>query len=167
MPRKIKVVNVADNAPVINEAVEEPKVEAVVELPSIVEKVVEVPPVEEPKVEAVVELPSVSEPKVESKAKQEQTGTCELCGKTMLLKNLKYAHPKVCKNKPKPPAPAPPPTPNIIVEKVVVMQNNQPFKEEEYTVQASTQPKDILQAIRQQRTEIRKQKIKSLIAQAF
>ena len=47
------------------------------------------------------------------------------------------------------------------------MQNNKPFKEEEYTVQTSTQPKYILQAIRQQRTEVRKQKFKSLIDQAF
>ena len=42
MPRKIKIVNVADNVPVINEAVEEPKVETVdepkVELPPLVEK---------------------------------------------------------------------------------------------------------------------------------
>ena len=91
MVRKIKVVNVTNNEPVITEAVEKPKVEAVVELP-VVEPVVELPSVVEPKVEPVVELPSVVEPK----AKQEQTGTCELCGKTMLLKTLKYAHPKVC-----------------------------------------------------------------------
>ena len=163
MPRKVKIINVADNVPVINETVEEPKVETVeepkVELPPVVETKVEEPKAEEPK----VELPSIVEPK----AKSEQMATCELCGKTMLLKNLKYAHPKVCKNKPKPPPPPLPPTPNIIVAKVVVMQNNQPFKEEEYTVQTPSQPSDILQAIRQQRNEVRKQKIKSLIAQAF
>ena len=162
MVRKIKVVNVTNNEPVITEAVEKPKVEAVVELP-VVEPVVELPSVVEPKVEPVVELPPVVEPRV----KQDQMGTCVLCNKTMLLKNLKYAHPKVCKNKPQPPKPPPPPTPNIIVEKVIVMQNNKPFKEEEYTVQTSTQPKDILQAIRQQRAEVRKQKFKSLIDQAF
>ena len=128
MPRKIKIVNVADNVPVISETVEKPKVETVeepkVELPPVVETKVEEPKVEEPKVEEPkVELPSIVEPK----AKSEQMATCELCGKTMLLKNLKYAHPKVCKNKPKPPPPPPPPTPHIIVEKVAVMQNNQPF----------------------------------------
>ena len=38
-----------------------------------------------------------------------KTGTCKLCGKTMPLKNLEYAHPKVCKNRPPPEAPPPPP----------------------------------------------------------
>ena len=102
MPRKTKIVNVADNVPVINETVEEPKVETVkepkVELPPVLETKVEEPKVEEPKVEEPkVELQSIVEPK----AKSEQTGTCELCGKTMLLKNLKYAHPKVCKKQTK------------------------------------------------------------------
>ena len=92
--------------------------------------------------------------------------TCELCGKTMLVKNLKYAHPKVCKKRPPSPAPPPPPTPNIIVEKVVVMhQNSQP--KEEYKVQTPTDPTSILQSIRQQNTEMRRQKLKNLIANAF
>ena len=90
--------------------------------------------------------------------------------KTMLIKNLRYAHPKVCKSRPKHPTPPPPPPPNIIVEKVVVMQQSTPNRTnftEEYNARVPTEPKDILQIIRQQRAESRKQKIKSLISQAF
>ena len=166
MPRKIKVVSVADNAPVINETVKEVKVEvpAVVETPAVVE----LPAVDDASStvvqvsdsEAAQEIKKVTTPEiklptlVEQKAK-EQTGTCELCGKTMLIKNLKYSHPKVCKNRAPAPAPPPPPTPNIIVEKVVVMQNDQPRNEHE--VEAPTSQLVIFNTIRQQRTEVRKQ----------
>ena len=47
------------------------------------------------------------------------TGTCELCGKTMLIKNLKYAHPKVCKNREPTPVIPPPPAPYVVIDKVV------------------------------------------------
>jgi hypothetical protein len=169
MPRKVKVVNLSGDVPIVNETVEpkvdepvnEVKVEQVVK--PVNEPVLEtkVEPIVETKVEQVVE--TKEEPK-KSKAEQE-TGSCVLCGKTMLVKNLKYAHPKVCKKRPPSPPPQPPPTPNIIVEKVVVMQNNQP--QEEYKVQATMEPLNIMQTLRQQSTEIRKQKLKNLIASAF
>ena len=78
---------------------------------------------EPPKVEDVVQ--SEDEIKITSNEKELKqnkslTGTCELCGKTMLLKNLKYAHPNICKSKPPPPPVPPPPIPNIIIERVVV-----------------------------------------------
>ena len=165
MPRKVKVVNLSGDVPIVNETVEAKVDEPVneVKVETVVETVVEpkVEPVVEPKVEPVVE--TKEEPK-KSKAEQ-QMATCELCGKTMLAKNLKYAHPKVCKKRPPSPPPPPPPTPNIIVEKVVVMQNNQP--QEEYKVQAPTQQLNILQTLRQQHNEARKQKFKNLIANAF
>lgn len=166
MPRKVKVVNLNSDVPVVNEAVEAKVDEPVneVKVEPVVEPVVEpkVEPVVEPKVEPLV-APK-EEPKI-SKAEQ-QMATCELCGKTMLVKNLKYAHPKVCKKRPPSPAPPPPPTPNIIVEKVVVMhQNSQP--KEEYKVQTPTDPTSILHAMRQQNTEMRRQKLKNLIANAF
>ena len=165
MPRKVKVVNLSGDVPIVNETVEakvdepvnEVKVEQVVE--PVNETVNE--PVVETKVEPVVE--TKEEPK-KSKAEQE-TGTCELCGKTMLAKNLKYAHPKVCKKRLPSPPPPPPPTPNIIVEKVVVMQNNKP--QEEHKAQIPTDPVNILHAIRQQNTDMRRQKLKNLIANAF
>jgi hypothetical protein len=45
------------------------------------------------------------------------------------------------------------------------MQNSQP--QEEYKVQAPTEQVTILQALRQQHNEARKQKFKNLIATAF
>ena len=169
MPRKVKVANLSGEVPVVNETVEakvdepinEVKVEAVPEpvVETVVEAVVEQEV--ETKVEPVVE--TKEEPK-KQKAEQ-QMATCELCGKTMLVKNLKYAHPKVCKKRPPSPPRPPPPTPNIIVEKVVVMQNSQP--QEQYKVQTATDTTSILNSLRQQHTEARKQKFKNLIANAF
>ena len=161
MPRKVKVVNLTGDVPKVNETVEakveEPMNEVTVE--PVAEPVVD--PVVETKVEPVV----VESPQPKKSKAEQETGSCELCGKTMLVKNLKCAHPKVCKKRPPSPPPPPPPTPNIIVEKVVVMQNNRP--QEEYKVQATTEPLNILQTLRQQSTEIRKQKLKNLIANAF
>ena len=156
MPRKVKVVNLNGDVPIMNETVESQVAEPLVE--PIAEPVVE--PVVAPVVEPVIETSQTKKSKVE-----QETGTCELCGKTMVAKNLKYAHPKVCKKRPPSPQPAPPPTPNIIVEKVVVMQNSRP--QEEYKVQATTEPLNILQALRQQNTDMRKQKLKNLMANAF
>ena len=84
-----------------------------------------------------------------------KTGTCNLCGKTMLSKNLKYAHPKVCKNRPPPEAPPPPPPSFEQVEHIVA----KAIKE------VITKP--VIEDLRQQKAEVRKQRIKSLIQQAF
>ena len=78
----------------------------------------------------------------------------------MLLKNLKYAHPKVCKSKPPPPPAPPPPIPSIIIEKVVVHQAPAQLEP----------PKTIEQQYHEQKqtkTEQRKQRIKNLISNAF
>lgn len=194
MPKKIKVVNISDNTPLLTEQVEtkvdEPVQEVQLPDPPIEDVKPEVEPEvkpevkpkttravkpksvvkEEPKIEMVEPepalLPKVPEPEPkanESEVKSEPTGTCELCGKTMLLKNLKYAHPKVCKKKPPSPPPAPPSPPNIIVEKVIVMQN----PEEITKHHQSTDTFDLLTTIRNHKTEQRKNKIRSLIAQAF
>ena len=84
-----------------------------------------------------------------------KTGTCNLCGKTMLLKNLKYAHPKVCKNRPPPEAPPPPPPSIEQVETIIAKR----IKE------VITKP--TIEDLKQQKAEVRKQRIKSLISQAF
>ena len=59
----------------------------------------EVVQAEEPKKEEsmVEEPPKVEEPAEPVRMKKgHPTGTCEGCGKTMTLKNLKYAHNLVC-----------------------------------------------------------------------
>ena len=101
MPRKIKVVNVE------NEIVATP--DPITDIPND-EQVYPDPP-DEPIVipeETVKEILQQNEIDNDT-TKEPKTGTCNLCGKTMLLKNLKYAHPKVCKNRPPPEAPPPPP----------------------------------------------------------
>ena len=76
------------------------------------------------------------------------------CGKTMLLKNLKYAHPKVCKNRPPPEAPPPPPS----IEQVETIIAKR-IKE------VITKP--TIDDLKQQKAEVRKQRITSSIEQAF
>ena len=73
----------------------------------------------------------------------------------MLLKNPKYAHPKVCKNRPPPKAPPPPPPSIEQVETIIAKR----IKE------VITKP--TIEDPKQQKAEVRKQRIKSLISQAF
>jgi hypothetical protein len=73
----------------------------------------------------------------------------------MLAKNLRYAHPKVCKNRPPPETPPPPPPSFEQVETIVA----KAIKE------VITKP--VIEDLRQQKAEVRKQRIKSLIMQAF
>ena len=73
----------------------------------------------------------------------------------MLSKNLKYAHPKVCKNRPPTEAPPPPPPSFEQVEAIVA----KAIKE------VITKP--VIEDLRQQKAEVRKQRINSLIQQVF
>ena len=167
MVRKIKIVNVAETEIKQDPIVEIPNEPTPAEIASNTSVEVNVDP-EPPKVEDVVQ--SEDEIKITSNEKElkqnkSPTGTCELCGKTMLLKNLKYAHPKVCKSKPPTPPPPPPPVPNIIIERVVV--NTAPAQSA--PVQ-SEPPRTIEQQYHEQKqtkTEQRKQRIKNLISNAF
>ena len=122
MPRKIKVVPVAEMEIKQDPIVEIPNEPTPTEISSNQSVEVNVDP-EPPKPEEIIQSEDeikVTTNKEELVKNKAPTGTCELCGKTMLLKNLKYAHPKVCKSKPPTPPPPPPPTPNIIIERVVV-----------------------------------------------
>jgi len=162
MVRKIKVVNLVETEIKQDPIVEIPNEPTPAEIASNTSVEVNVEP-EPPKPEEVIQ----SEDEIKIITNKEEliknkapTGTCDLCGKTMLLKNLKYAHPKVCKSKPPPPPVPPPPVPNIIIERVVV--NSAPAHSET--------PKTIEQQYHEQKqtkTEQRKQRIKSLIASAF
>ena len=167
MVRKIKVVNLVETEIKQDPTVEIPNEPTPAEIASNTSVEVNVEP-EPPKPEEVIQ----SEDEVKIITNKEEliknkapTGTCDLCGKTMLLKNLKYAHPKVCKSKPPPPPAPPPPVPNIIIKRVVV--NTAPAQSA--PVQSET-PKTIEQQYHEQKqtkTEQRKQRIKSLIASAF
>ena len=151
MPRKIKVVNVE------NEIIASP--DPITDIPNDYQDVVEQP---EPPNDPVV-IPDKVADEIFEQIKEDtktasKTGTCSLCNKTMLLKNLKYAHPKVCKNRPPPEAPPPPPpsveeVENIVnkaIQKAVVVQEH-----------------PTIAVLKQQKAEVRKQRINSLIEQAF
>ena len=73
----------------------------------------------------------------------------------MLLKNLKYAHPKVCKSRPPPEAPPPPPPSIEQVETIIAKR----IKE------VITKP--TIEDLRLQKSEVRKQRMKILFLQAF
>jgi hypothetical protein len=106
----------------------------------------------------------------ELKQNKQQTASCDYCGKIMLLKNLRYAHPKVCKNRPRPPSPPPPPPPSIIIERVVVNTPNKSETHENVKPQVIERPKTLEEQYHEHKinkTELRKQKIKSLMANAF
>ena len=106
----------------------------------------------------------------ELKENKQQTATCDYCGKIMLLKNLRYAHPKVCKNRPRPPSPPPPPPPSIIIERVVVNTPNKSETHENVKPQIIERPKTLEEQYHEHKinkTELRKLKIKSLMANAF
>jgi len=167
MVRKIKVVPVVETEikqdPIV-EIPNEPTPSEIASNPSVEVNVDPEPPKPEEVIQSEDEIKIVTN-KEELLKNKAPTGTCDLCGKTMLLKNLKYAHPKVCKSKPPPPPVPPPPTPNIIIERVVV--NSAPAQP---APGQSEPPKTIEQQYHEQKqtkTEQRKQRIKSLIANAF
>ena len=167
MVRKIKVVPVVETEikqdPIV-EIPNEPTPSEIASNPSVEVNVEPEPPKPEEVIQSEDEI-KINTNKEELIKNKAPTGTCDLCGKTMLLKNLKYAHPKVCKSKPPPPPTPPPPTPNIIIERVVV--NSAPAQSA--PVQ-SEPPKTIEQQYHEQKqtkTEQRKQRIKNLISNAF
>ena len=160
MPRKIKVVDVVENSVVAipNPTTDIPNDVIIPESPNIPEVILD-SPVEISKgcPDEVADeiLKPDTDDDVKIKEPVAKTGTCTLCGKTMLAKNLKYAHPKVCKNRPPPEAPPPPPPSFEQVETIVA----KAIKE------VITKP--VIEDLRQQKAEVRKQRIKSLIMQAF
>ena len=165
MPRKIKVVDVVENQIVVKTE------NTFTDIPNDV--IVKTDPIPEPELDSPVVIPDEvadeilkddvklevnSNDSLKVQAAEEpvaKTGTCKLCGKTMLSKNLKYAHPKVCKNRPPPEAPPPPPPSFEQVETIVA----KAIKE------VITKP--VIEDLGQQKAEVRKQRINSLTQQAF
>ena len=127
MPRKIKIVNVGEEQPVeqpveqpiesytqeqeqvkepepiINEPIASATAETAIE--TVIDEPV-TPPISRPKppAEPPPEPPSeeANIPAIAAKPKKQPAmGTCTVCNKTMLMKTLKYSHPKLClTNKP-------------------------------------------------------------------
>ena len=171
MVRKIKVVNVdmtIKTDPIIE--IQNENLKDVIE-PEVIQPIEEALMIEEPvKVEELIKSEDevIIDTNTIPEKKPVATGTCDLCGKTMLLKNLKYAHPKVCKSRPPPPTLPPPPPPSVIIERVVV---NTPNKTEVYESTPRVEPPKTIeqkyQEHKQNKTDIRKQRTQSLIQNAF
>jgi len=148
MVRKIKVVSVGDlkvEKEIKTEIPNEPQPSEIKESNDIVEDaqplIIEDTPAEE-EIKTEEEITITGNQK-ELKQNKQQTGTCDFCGKCMLLKNLRYAHPKVCKNRPRPPSPPPPPPPSIIIERVVVNTPNKTETHENVKPQVVDKPKTL------------------------
>ena len=159
MSRKIKVVDLAENQ------IEVKTHNVITDIPNDVNV-----PDPEPELDSPVVIPDevadeILKPELSSNddlkvaIPEPKTGTCNLCGKTMLSKNLRYAHPKVCKNRPPAEAPPPPPPSFEQVETIVAQRVASAIKE------VITKP--VIEDLRHQKAEVRKQRIKSLISQAF
>ena len=126
---------------------------------------------EEPKTQEV-EPPKEVKPK-----KQDEKITCSICNKTMLMKTYKYTHQKLCKQ-------VEPETPRVIEAKpkakkqvkpkeVIPQQSNlgqvsfTEFQEMQKGMPAPPDPLEIYRAAKEQRQQVRVQRVKSLISQAI
>ena len=148
------------------------------EQPAPVEPVVE--PVAEQAPEPVAEILAIEHPVIEEikpKPKKEQANvTCENCGKSMLMKTYKYSHLKLCKPAvPEPPPPPPEPKAKAKradkpkVEKPTIIQ---PVYTGEVSFTHVKEPDppshiEIYKQAKDQRQQLRVQRVKSLIAQAI
>ena len=126
-----------------------------------------------------IESPPPPEPKTNTK-KEPSMISCENCGKSMLMKTYKYSHMKVCKQvEAPPPPPPPPPTP----EPKVKAKRAPPKQKAEKPVIAKPEFKgevsfsnfeapqlshnDLYRQAREQRQQVRVQRVRSLISQAI
>jgi hypothetical protein len=161
----VKVVDVENNDIIEPENNDEIEIEDVQEVKEIKEVIQEI-------------SDEVKEVKPKSK-KEPPTGTCEHCGKTMLMKTLKYSHKKLCQ-------PPPPPTPIIEEKPKAKAKPRAKPKPREEDIQPPQPPKkvfdgtvdfnkhppakthsEIVQEAKQYRLLLRSQRVKSLIAQAI
>ncbi len=175
MVRKIKVVSVGDmtiEKEIKTDIPNEPQPSEIKASETVIQDVQ--PPVVEdtPEEEAIKteDEITITGNQKELKQNKQQTATCDFCGKSMLLKNLRYAHPKVCKNRPRPPSPPPPPPPSIIIERVVVNTPNKTETHENVKPQIIERPKTLEEHYHEHKinkTNLRKERIKSLMANAF
>ena len=115
------------------------------------------------------QVEEVKPPKETKPKKQEEKITCSICNKTMLMKTYKYTHQRLCKPK----EPEPPKEEKQKVKKQV-QQKEVPSKPSnlgvvsftEYTNPVMPDPLEVFRAAKEQRQQVRTQRVKSLISQA-
>ena len=164
---KVKVVPVEQEAPVE------------VQQPEVPEQVEQVAPEPEVKEEPVAEISAIEAPVIAgAKPQKEQTNvTCENCGKSMLMKTYKYSHLKLCKPAVPEPPPPPPPEPQakatIVakpkIEKPTIVQPVFTGDVSFTHIKESAPPShvEVYKQAKDQRQQLRVQRVKSLIAQAI
>ena len=184
---KVKVVPVEQEAPVetpqpeVEEESSEPEVKSAQLLQGVLQSRTE-PEVKQESL--AIEAPVVEESKPAPKKEQTMI-TCEKCGKSMLMKTFKYSHLKVCKSS-EPEAPPPPPPPPPTPEPKAKVKRAPPKPKAEKTVIAKPEfngqvsfnhfddaPQhqvshiDLYRQAREQRQQVRVQRVRSLISQAI
>ena len=102
MPRKIKVVDIEQvkvEKEIKTDIPNEPEPSKIKEPELVIEDVQPVVVEDTPEEEAIKteDEITITGNQKELKQNKQQTASCDFCGKSMLLKNLKYSHPKVCK----------------------------------------------------------------------
>ena len=141
----------------------------------------QVAPEPEVKEEPVAEILAIEAPVVEEikpKPKKEQANvTCENCGKSMLMKTYKYSHLKLCKPAVPEPPPPPPPEPKAKAKRVAKPKIEKPtIVQPVFTgdvsfthIKESAPPShvEVYKQAKDQRQQLRVQRVKSLIAQAI
>lgn len=165
MVKKIKVVEI-DNVET-PETVEAPETLETVETVETQEPIADEQPIQEDI--------SDEQPKEVKTKKQDEKITCSICNKTMLMKTYKYTHQKLCKpvepTKVVEKTPKAKPKSKVVEEKPKAKPNEvsstnlgevsfKAFKEE-------PNPLDIYRAAKEQRQQVRVQRVKSLISQAI
>ena len=174
MVKKIKVVEVENVETVETSSMNmlSPRIE-IQELPPTPEPITDEPQVqyetsEEPLIKEV-------EPFKEAKPKkQDEKITCSICNKTMLMKTYRYTHQKLCK-------PIEPEIPKVVEAKPTAKKKAKPkeviskpsnlgqvsFTEYKDINKVMPDPLEIYRAAKDQRHQLRTQRVKSLISQAI
>ena len=149
-------------------------------VPSEPESPEQVAPEPEVKEESVAEILAIEAPViagVKPAPKKEQANvTCENFGKSMLRKTYKYSHLKLCKPAVPEPPPPPPPEPKAKAKRVAKPKMEKPtIVQPVFTgdvsfthIKESAPPShvEIYKQAKDQRQQLRVQRVKSLIAQA-
>ena len=161
MVKKIKVVDI-DN----------------VETPETVETVETQEPIaDEPPIQEDLKTDEVEPPKEVKTKKQDEKITCSICNKTMLMKTYKYTHQKLCKPNeseiPRVVEAKPKAKKQVKLKEITPQQSNlgqvsfTDFQEMQKLMPAPPDPLEIYRAAKEQRQQVRIQRVKSLISQAI
>lgn len=170
---KVKVVEIENDVP----APEAPSPEV-----AAPEEPTPQPELSQEETQVEISKPVIEEKQPDPKKKQLEYVTCDVCNKSMLVKTYKYSHQKLCKPEPPPPPPTPEPKAKRVAKPKAAKQENavevyqdqsKPAWDGKVSFNNATaippppNPSELYKAARDQRQQVRTQRVKSLIAQAI